>query len=103
MNNEMEDDTLYYWKIGGAGTINCKNCSFNQDIISFIHGFSGDEPTSNSGFQCQQCGKFHAIEQDMENSQSKLCTCGGNLSRNEPLFCPVCKSTDLEYDMQYIT
>ena len=31
------------------------------------------------------------------------CECGGHLEREKTLFCPDCKSTNLSYDMQYIT
>jgi hypothetical protein len=32
-----------------------------------------------------------------------ICECGGHLEREEALFCPNCKSTNLSYDMKYIT
>ena len=31
------------------------------------------------------------------------CECGGHLEREEALFCPNCKSTNLSYNMQFIT
>lgn len=102
INSYINDNLLYFWKMGGAGIIKCNDCNFNQEIISFLHGF-GPNSWNNSGFQCQECGKFHEIEYDMNNSNGKLCECGGNLSREKPLFCPNCKSTNIEYMMSYIT
>ena len=32
-----------------------------------------------------------------------FCECGGHLEREEALFCPNCKSTNLSYNMQFIT
>jgi hypothetical protein len=32
-----------------------------------------------------------------------ICECGGHLEREEALFCPNCKSTNLSYNMQFIT
>jgi hypothetical protein len=32
-----------------------------------------------------------------------ICECGGHLEIEEALFCPNCKSTNLSYDMKYIT
>ena len=35
--------------------------------------------------------------------KSLICSCGGVLERDEILFCPECKSTNLDYFMEYIT
>ena len=88
--------------MGGEGTISCNKCDFNQAIVSFLHGF-GTNSWSNTGFQCQNCGKFHEIEYDTENTLGKLCDCGGVLSREEPLFCPNCRTTDIRYRLIRIT
>ena len=32
-----------------------------------------------------------------------ICSCGGDLSKDKNLFCPVCKSTRMSYGMSYIT
>lgn len=55
---KIYDDRLYFIKMGGAGTISCLECGFEQEIVSFLHGVSWD----STGYQCQKCGKFHAIE-----------------------------------------
>ena len=98
-SDSMDDNLIYYWKMGGVGTIFCNKCDFNQEIVSFLHGRNW----SNTGFQCQNCGKFHEIECDSENSLGKLCDCGGVLSREEPVFCPNCRTTDIRYGMSYIS
>jgi hypothetical protein len=96
-----DDNLLYYWKMGGAGIIECNNCDFTEEITSFLHG--GDDDSWNiAGFQCQKCGKFHELEYDMNNAKGKLCECEGCLSREEPLFCPICKTTNITYTMSYI-
>ena len=97
--NLMDDNLLYYRRMGGAGVVKCNNCNYSQEIISFLHGIEW----CSSGFQCQKCGKFHEIECDMENSKGKLCECGGDLSREKPLFCPICKKANMTYMMSYIT
>lgn len=93
------DKHLYYWKMGGAGTIRCLECNFQQKIISFLHGANWN----NSGYQCQKCGKFHEIECDLDNSKRKRCECGGKLDRDKPIFCPKCKTTNLSYYLRIIT
>lgn len=97
-----DDNLLYYWKMGGAGTVTCNNCNYKQKIVSFLHGHD-ENSWNNTGFQCQECGKFHEIEYDMNNSQGKICICGGVLSRDNPLFCPTCMSKNMRYSMSYIT
>ena len=87
--------------MGGAGDIICRNCFYKERIISFLHGFGKDRWT-NSGYQCQSCGKFHSIENARKLDHLPSCECGGKLSRDEVLFCPKCRSTNLEYEMQYI-
>ena len=179
---------LTFSYIGGAGTINCKDCNFSHGLTSFTHGYVQGEkgemfPSCSSGYQCQSCGKFttrsktepfaesgftrtlegvpkeeraHRIEQiqgwvrgleydmkekpkkewrsdweqnliaynrelssvtpeelkaikdkreesDREYAASLFCDCGGELKRDQILFCPQCKSKNLKYDMRYIT
>ena len=179
---------LTFSYIGGAGTINCKDCNFSHGLTSFTHGYVQGEkgemfPSCSSGYQCQSCGKFtsrsktepfaesnythtlegvpeeqraHRIEQiqgwvrgleydmkkkpkkewrpewkqkwidynrelntvtpeelkaikdkreesDREYAASLFCDCGGELKRDQILFCPQCKSKNLKYDMGFIT
>lgn len=92
----------YFWKMGGAGIIRCKNCGFNRELVSFIHSFPMDK-WNKSGYQCQSCGRFHEIVNDYKIKVPLLCFCGGDLLSEDPIFYPVCKKYELEYDMEYIT
>lgn len=51
---------MHFHLMGGCGTLSCKDCEFSQNITSFTHGLS----TSNSGFQCQACGKLTSRRRD---------------------------------------
>jgi hypothetical protein len=96
----LNDPRLYYWRMGGFGTIRCLECDFKQDIVSFLHGIDSCE----TGYQCQRCGKFHAlVENDMHPDANKQCNCGGDLDRGKPIFCPSCKTTHVTYILKYIT
>jgi len=179
---------LTFSYIGGAGTINCKDCNFSHGLTSFTHGYVQGEkgemfPSCSSGYQCQTCGKFttrsktepfaesefthtlagvpdeerahriehmqsmkkmcesfmkekpkdqwlgtweptvkeytkelntvtqeelNAIKEKREESEREyaallFCDCGGELKRDQILFCPLCKGKNLKYDMQVIT
>jgi hypothetical protein len=95
---------LWYSQMGGCGTITCKDCKHSEDITSFIHGID----SSVSGFQCQQCGKFHGVNaggrgRANQYERALVCDCGGPLQRDKVLFCPSCKSQNLSYDLREIT
>jgi Zn finger protein HypA/HybF involved in hydrogenase expression len=59
---------MHFHLMGGYGTLSCKDCDFSQNITSFTHGLN----TSNSGFQCQSCGKLTSRRRDepFKNSRS---------------------------------
>ena len=42
-------------------------------------------------------------ESNREYAATLFCDCGGELKRDQILFCPQCKSKNLEYDMHFIT
>jgi hypothetical protein len=88
---------ITFQEIGGAGKLICNNCRHEQDIVSFLHG----SEWCASGFQCQKCGKISVQESDKK--WSKTYDCGGEYSRDEKLFCPICKSKNLSYRMSFIT
>lgn len=85
--------------MGGKGTFKCSECNFQQEIVSFLHGANWN----NTGYQCQECGKFHEIILDMDNFKKMKCECGGKLDRDRPLFCPECKTSNVFYRMSFIT
>lgn len=95
---------LKFQHMGGHGTISCNDCDFQQSQTSFIHGID----TSRSGYQCQACGKLTSVTRTQNDKQEArgaelVCDCGAELSRDQVLFCPDCKSTNLSYSMEYIT
>lgn len=96
---------LEYDRMGGAGEISCEECGYKEEIISFTHGYSdGGERCCTTGYQCLECGKFQAVDQEGSMpSAVPRCGCGGELSRGHFLFCPECHSTRLRYGIGYIT
>lgn len=86
---------LFFSKIGGMGYTECLDCNHQEEIVSFLHGFSKLHQIANPlvGMQCQSCGKFDSVSEDIQIS----CDCGGMLSRDKALFCPKCKSKRLKY------
>lgn len=91
--------------MGGSGYIKCKDCDYQEGVLSFLHWLIDPEDRSLysiSGYQCQSCGKFHEIRDSQETDDMK-CECGGELSRDKPIFCPQCKSKNVEYIMGMIT
>jgi hypothetical protein len=93
-----KDTYLYFWKIGGIGIIQCLDCNYQKEIVSFTHGLN----TSTTGLQCQLCGQFQSIK-DWHNNKQIHCSCGGILEREKKLFCPKCKSKKIQYNMSFIT
>lgn len=101
---EQKDDFLIFVNMTGAGTITCNDCNYEENIIAFTHGFDENDCTdSNTGYQCQSCGKFQALTQCDINEKKFTCECGGLLDREKPLFCPQCKSKNVIYGTKYIT
>jgi hypothetical protein len=98
-----EDYQLYfhhdYQHVEGTGTIFCYDCDYNEDIVFFLHGIND----ADWGYQCQSCGKFHTLNNSQKTAKPLVCSCGGQLSREEALFCPQCKSKSIRYNMAYIT
>ena len=95
---------IWFHYMGGHGVITCKDCDHSEEVTSFIHGVN----SSSSGFQCQACGKLSSIRAGSlgrahVHQDSLQCECGGPLKRDKVIFCPICKSKNLSYQMQYIT
>jgi predicted nucleic acid-binding Zn ribbon protein len=98
--NYYDDGKLRFSHMGGKGNFYCTECGYSQELVSFLHGISD---WSKTGYQCQKCGKFHEIVRDHELTEEPECDCGGSLSREKPLFCPVCKTFKVGYHMTLIT
>jgi len=104
--NERMPKGLTFGLMGGAGTIFCRDCGYEEAIISFTHGYTAEgRPRGTIGHQCQSCGKFsHVDDHGGPLSAAALrCECGGGLEREAVLFCPRCRSTNLGYERRYIT
>jgi Zn finger protein HypA/HybF involved in hydrogenase expression len=104
VGDDFEHKGLKFQYMGGHGKLSCNDCDFQQPQTSFIHGIS----TSRSGYQCQACGKLTSNTRTQNDTQETnraalVCECGGKLERDQVLFCPDCKSTNLSYSMEYIT
>jgi hypothetical protein len=100
--SDITDNNLHFFFCGGAGLITCGDCGFNEKIVGFLHGLDDGEGTL-TGYQCQQCGRFHELNSTLTIPEGKKCECGGDLSRDKPLFCPSCKSKKVSYRCTFMT
>ena len=101
---DEREQGLWFHYLGGHGSITCNDCTHRESLTSFTHG----RESSTAGFQCQECGKFAAIQSGgpgkaTEYKSSLICECGGKFEREKVLFCPECRSKNLSYDMEFIT
>ena len=111
-----DEHYLCFSQMGGAGKIECCDCGYQEDIISFVHG----EVSCDIGRQCPNCHAF-VIEHNEskqyhtfgESDKDFVCPKCGSIIRNkeedilkgndDPLYCPKCHSARLKYRMLYIT
>lgn len=91
---------LYFENCSGGGIIRCFSCHHKEEITAFTHG-DHSEFNIYPGYQCQECGKFKTLHNPQD--ETNKCECEGILSRDNPIFCPKCKSLDMGYKMLYIT
>jgi hypothetical protein len=96
---------LYFMYMGGAGTLTCRACAYQQKLTSFIHGHTeGPDRWCKAAYQCRICHKFTYVEsrgyvkEDVPN-----CDCGGELTRDDVLVCPSCGDKAVSYRMEWIT
>lgn len=97
---------LEFSRMGGAGTIHCGDCGFQERITSFMHGLTmGPNASCNEGLQCLSCGMFVSVHRQGNPPVTPIprCGCGGELSRDHILFCPTCRSKNLSYSMGVIS
>ena len=100
------DPRLYFFKMGGAGVIECQSCHFMEEVTSHFHGVDQNgDLFGRSGCQCISCGKFTTLINThiVFESTEPTCDCGGGLSDQKPVFCPKCKWYEMKYVMSYIT
>ena len=96
----MTKRELTFDYIGGYGTIQCHDCHHIENVTGALHIHGTDKAVQ--GFQCQECGKFKVLSFPPDPKKKK-CTCGGELTREEVVFCPVCRSQKVTYSMRFIT
>ena len=111
-----DEDYLCFSRMGGAGVIMCKDCGYEEEIISFTHGMM----SCDIGRQCPHCHAFvvehnegQSFHQFGETASDFICPeCGAVIRKKEedflkgnddPLFCPKCHSPRLQYLMSFIT
>jgi hypothetical protein len=97
---------LFFKDCSGAGNFVCRECGFEQKITSHLHDLPSNlsQTTWTSGYQCQECGKFQARTSTPKKRDIDLtCECGGQIDDEKPLFCPKCKSLDVEYHITFMT
>jgi hypothetical protein len=103
ISRKLTRNLLYFYHITGGGIIECFNCGYNEEITALFHGF-GNNPWSNLGYQCQSCGKFLEVKSRWNNNpHASICECGGLMSREEPIFCPKCRSNQVKYSCIILT
>ena len=96
------DGNLYLSKSSGAGMVCCEDCDFKAEAFGFVHGF-GSQRWCKVTLQCQECGQFKEVEGYDRVPRKSNCQYGGKLSREAAVFCPSCKSKNMNYSMLYIT
>lgn len=100
--SDLQDSLLYFSFVGGAGRLVCKQCGHSEKLVGFLHGFGND--WSRTGLQCQNCGRLVTREHaNGRDSYENRCGCPEDPTRDNPLFCPNCRSTDVRYGISYIT
>lgn len=103
-HDRLAEGLWFQYSMGGRGNLRCIDCNHSEEVTSFIHGMY----ESVTGFQCQACGRFAAIESGgpghaNEYASSLVCVCGGPLDREKVVFCPNCRSRNLTYELGVIT
>lgn len=95
---------IYFKDTLGGGMIKCHGCGHSEEIVTYSHGLSEPKPFTR-GFQCQSCGRFHKIQflGTRMISPYLKCSCGGELSNVNPIFCPKCKARDVFFKCEYVT
>lgn len=87
----------------GAGDVICRACGHVEDVTGSLHGF-GDEPWIQKGHQCVGCRAIVTVTTPYHGAAApERCDCGGELTREGLLKCPVCGSEDIDYQLSIMT
>lgn len=89
---------IYFRDAHGEGIVKCHGCGFKEEIVGFSVNHDVSHPLVR-GYQCQKCGKFHRIRFLGSRIMTPFlkCSCGGELSNVNPIFCPWCKTRDVSF------
>lgn len=102
----VDGNHLFFKDIHGAGEIICIDCGFSQNMKGLLHSSPSLTTTTwYRGHQCQACGKFQTRSSTPQQREiiDLTCECGGMIEREKPVFCPMCKSLNVEYQIRYMT
>ncbi len=94
-------------KMGGNGDLSCLHCHHSESILAFMHGIDAKLAVrcATFGFQCQSCGKFHKVGHNERDGFETIinCECGGEIDQKKAVFCPNCKSYNVEFKLKYMS
>lgn len=101
------ENKLIFSKMGGVGNLNCLDCHHIESILTFMHGFDPELGVrcATYGFQCQSCGKFHKVSHNERDGFKTIhdCECGGKIENEKAVFCPKCKSENVEFKTSFFS
>jgi|GEM_PF-5678618 len=101
------ESKLTFSKMGGNGNLICLACHHVESILTFIHGIDAKLGVrcATYGFQCQSCGKFHKVKHNEKDGFERIhdCECGGKIEKEKAVFCPNCKSDNVEFKMKFLS
>lgn len=84
----------------GGGDVVCGDCGHTWCVTSFLHGH-GEELDCLTGYQCQTCGEFTTRRNTTAKRIDGDCKCGGDLSNEQDMFCPNCRSQKIGHAEPY--
>jgi DNA-directed RNA polymerase subunit RPC12/RpoP len=89
---------------GAQGHIYCLNCAYIHliNVNWFKWNLRDGKPGIRTSYQCLTCGSFNSVDL-LQGEQVGRCSCGGELSQRDQLFCPSCKSKALSYKLYFFT
>jgi hypothetical protein len=89
---------------GAQGHIYCLNCAYIHliNVNWFKWNLRDGKPGIRTSYQCLCCGAFCNVDM-LQGEEVAACACGGILSQDHELFCPTCKSKELQYKAHFFT
>lgn len=81
---------VYFNNLMGVSSLKCNDCNYKTDEFTVNTKFIDTDP-----HQCQECGV-------VSETVKAICNHTISLSKIAPLFCPKCKSTNVNTTVEYI-